>query len=61
MARITHAPRFTGVVVVPLAVTFISAAWVMSPLRRLPGGRGTRRNFVPGDRSPKRARQEVVK
>ena len=35
-------PRSTGEVVVPFAVCFISAAWVMSPPYGLPFGKATR-------------------
>ena len=40
---ITHAPRSTGDVFVPLAVTFWIAACVRSPPSGLPGGTGTLR------------------
>ena len=43
----THAPRVTGDVVVPFAVTFRTAAWVRNPPRGLPGGSCTRRIFGP--------------
>ena len=44
---ITHAPRFTGEVVVPLAVTLKTLACVRNPPRWLSGGNGTLRNAEP--------------
>ncbi len=43
----THAPRKTGEVVVPLAVTFRMLACVRRPPRGLSGGSGTLRNSSP--------------
>ena len=43
----THFPRLTGEVVVPLAVTYIIAAFAIKPPRGLPAGRGTRRMALP--------------
>jgi hypothetical protein len=37
----------TGEVVVPLAVTFKTLAWVSKPPRTLPSGKSTRRIFAP--------------
>ena len=45
--RCTHAPRFTGEVVVPLAVTFSTLACVRMPPRWQPAGSGTRRTAAP--------------
>ena len=42
-----QAPRRTGEVVVPLAVTFSTLAWVSSPPRGLSAGSGTRRRATP--------------
>ena len=44
---ITHAPRFTGEVVVPLLVTFNTAPWVSRPPYGLPAGLGTARRADP--------------
>jgi hypothetical protein len=44
---ITNAPRGTGDVVVPFAVTFRIAAWVRKPPRGEFGGRATRRMAGP--------------
>ena len=41
------APRGTGEVVVPFAVTFSTAACVSNPPRGQPGGSGTRRTCAP--------------
>src|SRR5438445_8928161 len=43
----TQAPRRTGEVVVPLAVTFSTLAIVSTPPRWLPGGSGTFLNSWP--------------
>jgi len=43
----TQAPRVTGEVVVPFAVTFRTAACVSRPPRTLPSGSGTRRTSTP--------------
>ena len=43
----TQAPRMTGEVVVPLAVTLSTAACVMKPPRTLPAGKETLRSFTP--------------
>ena len=45
--RCTQAPRFTGEVTVPFAVTFRTAAWVKNPPRPLSAGNGTRRMAEP--------------
>ena len=47
MRSSTQAPRVTGDVLVPLAVTFSTPAIVSAPPRWLPGGSGTRRNSHP--------------
>jgi len=44
---ITHAPRRTGEVDVPLAVTLRTAPCVSSPPRGEPAGRGTARSADP--------------
>ena len=44
---ITNAPRGTGDVVVPLAVTLRTAAWVRNGPRGVSGGSGTRRTCDP--------------
>ena len=44
---ITHAPRFTGEVEVPLAVTLRIAPCVSKPPRGEPAGRGTGRTAEP--------------
>ena len=44
---ITQAPRFTGEVEVPLAVTFKMAPCVSRPPRGEPAGRGTSRTAEP--------------
>jgi len=48
MRSMIHAPRSTGDVVVPLAVTLSTAACVMSPPRGLSAGNGIRRKATPG-------------
>src|SRR5204863_9899902 len=47
MRSIIHAPRNTGEVVVPLAVTFSTAAWVINPPRTLSFGSDTLRKATP--------------
>ena len=42
-----QAPRRTGDVVVPLAVTFNTLAWVIKPPRTLSLGNDTRRKLTP--------------
>ena len=43
----THTPRLTGEVIVPLAVTFIGAAWVQMPPNGEPAGSSTSRSAKP--------------
>src|SRR5262249_40087590 len=47
MRSSTQAPRVTGEVLVPLAVTFSTLAMVMTPPRWLSGGNATLRNACP--------------
>jgi len=47
MRSITHAPRRTGDVVVPFAVTLSTPAIVISPPRGEPAGNATRRSADP--------------
>ena len=47
MRSMIHAPRITGEVVVPLAVTFSTVAWVSSPPRTLSAGSFTGRSSTP--------------
>ena len=42
-----QAPRSTGEVVVPLAVTLSTLAWVIRPPLTQPGGSATRRSATP--------------
>ena len=56
MRSMIHAPRSTGEVVVPLAVTLSTLACVIRPPRGLSAGSATRRSATPSTR-----RQAVVR